>query len=246
MLSRMSSNDTTRAGDVARIRRVLERLHSPRLQMMFIVSLTGAVGFLTSVGLLRAGMESMAARYSLAVAAAYLGFLFFLWCWLRFKVEDFDPTSDLLNLPDLAPLPKGSFPAGGGDFGGGGASHSFADSQSSGSGSGGVDFDLDLGELAVVLLVIVALAGALWAAIATVWTAPGLLAELLLDAGLSAGLYERVRHVRGDAWLRTAFAKTALPFVGVAVLFAVAGATIQWHTPEARSIGGFIRSLDQG
>lgn len=109
MLSRMSSNDRTRAGDVARIRRVLERLHSPRLQMMFIVSLTGAVGFLTSVGLLRAGMDSTAARYSLAVAAAYLVFLFFLWCWLRFKAEDFDPTGDLANWPDLVPSPEGSF-----------------------------------------------------------------------------------------------------------------------------------------
>lgn len=93
---------------------------------------------------------------------------------------------------------------------------------------------------------IVALAGAVWAAIAIVWTAPVLLAKLLLDAGLSAGLYERVKHVRGDAWLRTAIAKTALPFVGVAVLFAVAGATMQWHTPEARSIGGFVRGLSQG
>jgi len=37
-----------RAKEVERIRRTLERLHSPRLQMMLIVALTGAVGFLSS------------------------------------------------------------------------------------------------------------------------------------------------------------------------------------------------------
>jgi hypothetical protein len=54
------------------------------------------------------------------------------------------------------------------------------------------------------VLTIVAMMFAVVAAFWIVWVAPALFAELVLDAALAAGLYRRVRGVRGDHWLRTA------------------------------------------
>ncbi|MEX0806378.1 MAG: hypothetical protein WD688_24125 [Candidatus Binatia bacterium] len=117
---------------------------------------------------------------------------------------------------------------------------------SSGSSSGSSSVSnaagaLDLEELAVVLLAIAALVGAALATLWIVWAAPALLAELLLDAALATGLYRRLRDVRGDHWLRTAIRRTGWPFVAVAILFALAGAAMQFYTPGAKSIGQVIQ-----
>jgi hypothetical protein len=129
---------------------------------------------------------------------------------------------------------------GGGEFGGAGASDSFP-----GSSEPGVDVDAanvpDADDLGVVLAAIVALVFAAVAALWVIWSAPALFAELLLDVGLAAGLYRRLRGVRGEYWLRTAMRRTAGPFLAVAVVFAVAGAVMQALAPEARSLGEVIR-----
>ena len=139
---------------------------------------------------------------------------------------------------------------GGGRFGGGGASGSFDGSQfdhpSSESASvslaGGSDVSeaagaFDLEELAFVVLAIAAVVGAAWAAVWIVWAAPALLAELLLDAALAAGLYKRLEVVEGVHWLRTAVRRTAWPFVAVALSFSLAGGAMQIYAPDATSIG---------
>lgn len=84
----MYTQVTSRGREIARIQRLIERLHSPRLQMMLIVALTGAVGWLASFVLLHAGVDSLWSRYPVAVAIAYIAFLFFLWCWLRLRRDD--------------------------------------------------------------------------------------------------------------------------------------------------------------
>jgi hypothetical protein len=248
----MDTVASRRRTEIARIQRLLERLHSPRLQMMLIVALTAAVGFLVSFALLHAGVESLWLRYGLAVAIAYLAFLFFLWCWLRLR------SSDLLDGLDL-PSPSSGSPhslhktwePGGGQFGGGGSSGSFDDgtavarfsgnsgsaSSSSGSGISDAVGGFDLEEFAVVLLALAALIGAAFAAFWIVWAAPALFAELMLDAALAAGLYRRLRSVEGDHWLNTAVRRTLWPFVGVAVLFSLGGACVQIYVPAAKSIG---------
>jgi hypothetical protein len=227
-------------------------MHSPRLQMMLIVALTGAVGFLTSFTLLHSGVDAMWLRYSAAVAIAYAAFLFFLWCWLRLKSED---VIDGLELPVPGSGSDGAiadhpWQGGGGRSGGGGASGSWDDGPAFGQGYS--EFSpatadstslpdaagaIDLEELGLVLLAIAALLGAAWAVLSIVWVAPALFAELLLDAALAAGLYRRLRSVDGDHWLRTAVSRTGWRFAGVAALFAVAGALMQLYAPEARSIG---------
>jgi hypothetical protein len=259
----MSINVGRRGREVARIQRLIERIHSPRLHMMLIVALTAAVAFLVTAALLHAGVDSLWLRYPMAVAAAYLAFLLFLWCWLRLKSADF---LDGLDIPtpgsgSTGPgssawnLPEKSLEPGGGQFGGGGASASFDEapgvshvssdvaSGSSGGGSGISDalgaFDLE--ELTLVLLAIGALIAAAFAALWIVWIAPALFAEIMLDAALATGLYRRLRGVKGDHWLQTAVRKTIWPFMGVAVLFALAGAAMQAYAPGAKSIGEVFR-----
>lgn len=74
-----------RRHEIARLQRLIERVRWPRLSMMLVVTLTAAVGFLASFVLLHAGVNALWLRYLIAVAIAYLAFLFFLWCWLRLR-----------------------------------------------------------------------------------------------------------------------------------------------------------------
>lgn len=263
----MHTQATSRGREIARIQRLTERLHSPRLQMMLIVAMTGAVGLLASFALLHAGVDSLWSRYPVAVAIAYTAFLFFLSCWLRLRRDDllegFDiPTpgsSSSASSSGECQFPEKPWEAGGGQFGGGGASGSFGEGPevaqlssdvSSGSSSGSSSVSnaagaLDLEELAVVLLAIAALVGAALATLWIVWAAPALLAELVLDAALATGLYRRLRDVKGDHWLRTAIRRTGWPFVAVAILFALAGAAMQFYAPSANSIGQVIQHYNE-
>ncbi len=255
-----------REREVARLRRLLERAHSPRLHMVLIVSLTGAAGFLASATLRTFGVDALWLRYLLAVAFAYGAFLGLLWAWLYVRRDDLLDAGDVLDLVDVTvgPAPNavstalepGSEGFGGGAFGGGGAGGSFDDAGaalghaevahavetggldvSDGGAAEAVSSAFDLDDLAFVLVAIAALAGALWAALWLVWGAPLLLAEVLFDAALAAGLYRRLRDVRGEHWLRTALRRTAAPFAALAVLLAVAGGILQHLAPEASSIG---------
>ena len=249
-----------REREVGRVRRALERLHSLRLQMMLIVALTGATGFVTSALLLAGGVHSMPLRYPLAVLAAYLAFLGFLWCWLKLRWEDF------VDVPDVGGVsgPSGdhSLPwdGGGGHSGGGGASGlwegggdgataSLTDASSSGSSGvlpdvgDAVSSSLDAEELVVVIIALVALAAAIVAAFWIVWIAPTLFAELTLDAALATGLYKRLKKIEGDHWLRTAIRRTIWPFLGVALLFTAAGWAMHAYAPQAKSIGQVIEQM---
>ncbi len=76
-----------------------------------------------------------------------------------------------------------------------------------------------------------------------VWSAPAFLAEVLLDALVSVGLYRRLRALETRHWLATAVGHTWLPVLLVAAAFAVAGFLIQAHVPEATSIGGWWRHV---
>jgi hypothetical protein len=77
------STETEHQALIERIEKHLERRSYPRMQMMVIVSLTGASGLLASAALLRFGMGTMAIRYPLSVLVAYCVFLGLLWVWIR-------------------------------------------------------------------------------------------------------------------------------------------------------------------
>jgi hypothetical protein len=152
---------------------------------------------------------------------------------------------------------------GGGDFAGGGAGGSWGDAASVsagqdlsvGSGSGGgsglldsLDFDLGGGDdgcgaLLAVIALIAAVIGGLVASLYVVYAAPALLAEILVDGLLVAGLYKQLKGVEQRHWLRAAVSKTLLPMLLVLLFFTLAGYAMQRAVPEAHSIGGFWQGL---
>ncbi|HVH36936.1 MAG TPA: hypothetical protein VM847_22785 [Tahibacter sp.] len=217
--------------EIQRRRRLVERLHSPRLAMALITALTAACGLLVSYLLLHAGLSSMVLRYPIAVGAAYLAFLGLLGWWLHSRADERDADTDV-DPTDL--IPDGS---------GGSGYHAAADHDGGASGSDWSFGDAD-GEGAVIAAVIVAavvLFGALFAAFSIISAAPVLLAELLVDVALAGGLYRHVRRIdRERHWLKTALARTFWRFAAVAALFAAAGWLAARLVPGADSIGDLL------
>ena len=225
------------------------------------VLLAGASGLLTSFVTLQAGVTRMAVRYPLSVAVAYLVFLGYLWIWLR--THGLRIRSEARRTRDLSPLDLDvvSFPfrpdsgaafegfGGGGGFSGGGGGSEWADAVPAEAPAravavadvgkkAGVSGGIDLDDAAWVFLVAgVAAAILLGAAIYAVYIAPVLFAEILLDAGLAAGLYHRLRGVDMRSWWHTAIRRTILPAAASAMIVAIAGAVMQAVYPEASSIG---------
>jgi len=252
----------TRGGEIRRLMGKLEGDGFPRLQMFFLVMLTGAAGLAASFTLLHGGVESMLARYPLSVGCAYLAFLFMLWLWLRTKADDYlDGSFDI-------PLPSGShdgasiglehapnFSAGGGGYGGGGASGSFQPDDSLPAPSlpevnipGGDSVGEAVGEviggadeaaipLAIALLIAALAAGLLFASLYIVYLAPALFAELLVDGALSASLYRRMRGLQTRHWLESAVRRTAAPFAVTALTLGAVGYAFQWYAPQAHTLG---------
>jgi hypothetical protein len=154
----------------------------------------------------------------------------------------------------------GGFGGGGGFSGGGGGSdwtegptsldavttayRSGGSVSSSGGGGGGWDLDLD--ESAVWLIPVLIIAAIVLCVVAyLLYLAPTLFAELLLDAGLAAGLYRRLLHAERRSWLMTAVRSTAIPACFVAALLALAGTIMQGVYPDAASVGAVVRHLKQ-
>ncbi len=252
---------------VRRLSERLRRADWPRFEMSLMMAGTGAAGFVASFLLLHAGLGVMWLRYALSVALAYAAFLGLLrfWMWRHCRRSARSGHGGSLDLGgDLglgSPGGGGSgsagadpFGGGGGRFGGGGASGSLdgmqaavmprgvaAPSPAAGGGKGGFlsgfNLDCDCDELVVLIALIAAVAGALVASLWIIITAPTLLAELMLDGLLVSGLHRRMRKIERESWLHTAFERTVIPFVVVAVLFGLLGWALQAYAPEARSIG---------
>jgi hypothetical protein len=251
------------------VHRTRERLLArslPRLQMSGLLALTGAAGFLTSFSLLELGVDSMAVRYPVAVIAAYAVFLLLLRVWLWMQRDGSWDAGDLVDWTEVAVDGAGAvaeglggLTRGGGSFGGGGTSASFeaprvpiprvAAPKSGGGGGKGFGFSLDLDEggivvlIAVLILAVAALGTALW----VVWSAPVLLAEVLVDGLVLTGLYRRLR--RGPEptyWLLGAVRRTWLPALVAAALFCLSGWMLQKAVPEARSIGPAVKAVSSG
>ena len=247
------------------LKRRLQRKSYPRLHASIILLLTGLAGFFVSFVLLRAGVTAMWLRYPVAILVAYGVFLILLRVWLSLSrprewdlEEVIDTTLEVVT--DSTEAGDPGF-GGGADFAGGGAGGSWGQSVSTitstkttvststptkSSGSSGFSFDLDLDDGWWILLAIIALLGAAIAALYVVYIAPALLAEILLDGVLLAGLYERVKSIEHRHWLRSALRRTAVPAVVIVVFFAIAGFAMQRAAPEARSIGEVWKHITGG
>jgi hypothetical protein len=242
--------------------------------MLGLVVLTGGIGFLTSYALLHAGLRSMALRYPIATLFAYAVFLGLIRLWVRqyrvtakatSKKSRYDFDLDLTDVPLdqlFSSAPADSFEGfgGGGGFSGGGGGSDWGGGPSvsssavappppasgGGGSSGGGGWDLDLDGDSVWLIPIAIIAAIVLCVIAYLtYLAPTLFAEVLLDAGLAAGLYRRLIREERSSWLRTAMRSTVIPACFVAALLALAGTIMQGVYPDAASIGVVVHHLKE-
>ena len=240
---------------IHRMRLRLERDGYPRLQMLLLVTMTGAAGFIASYLLLWAGLDEMWFRYLLALGIAYLTFLMLLWLWLRTRAQDCS------DFPDLSGLDSGQghneSPAewgGQGGSGGGGASSSF-DAPSDGGADVLDDTATPIGEalgavsdadeLAIPLMALLLVAALVLSSLFVVYSAPILFAELLVDGVLAASLYRRLRGLEPTHWLETAVRRTFLPFVLTTAFVVAAGWGMARYAPGADSIGDVVAHARQ-
>lgn len=143
---------------------------------------------------------------------------------------DFDaPPATALAMNPSAPAPAiRALPKSGGGGGGG----------KSGGGGFNFGFDLDEGGLLFLLAALVIAVTTTGAVIWILWTAPALLAEVLVDGLVLTGLYRRLKNApEPEYWLTSAIRRTWVPAVVVALLFSFAGYLLQQAAPDARSIG---------
>lgn len=201
--------------------------------MALIVGVTGAAALLFSFLMLQAGLGSMGIRYPLAVGLAYGVFLLLLRLWLSYATssEGPNPGDGLLDVADglgqLAPDVANAICEG---------------------GSGGVNLAetgdaLSLDEFVFVLIAFAAVAAGALICAYIVWTAPGLLAEVMVDGLVMSRVFRRLR-LRGQAyWATGVLRRTWLPALLAALFFGIAGFALQRVVPEAQSIGPVIESL---
>ncbi|MDR2959763.1 MAG: hypothetical protein LBV10_09475 [Stenotrophomonas sp.] len=243
----------SRGSEVVRARRHLQQRGWPRLQMALIVALTGATGFLVSHLLRLAGVEAMLLRYPLAVLLAYGVFLLLMWAWIRWR---WDNVLDALSSEVGGGTPSAHGSAAqspwsdvGGRSGGGGASASWNESAAQ-SGvevsevplAGLAEDEAGLPLLAVLGIVAVGAAVVLVSAW-VVWSAPLLMAELLVDAAIAGGLYRRMQGMQEQGWWRVCVTHTIWPLLGLLLFFAIVGWLAQQLVPGAASLLEVFRGL---
>lgn len=225
----------------------------PRLQMSLLVLLTAATGFLASVALSAIGVDALWLRYPICVLLAYGAFLCLIWAWRRHREWDLSGMSGGEDGASATPTPgKSDWQGGGGSSGGGGASASFDapaapvpltsfDASTPAAELPSLDNALDADEALPVVFVMALLGGALLAMGWVILVAPALLAELALDAVLSAGLYRRLkRPYSGEHWLSTTLRHTGKPFMAATLSLLIAGALMNLLVPDATSLGEFL------
>lgn len=232
--------------EVERARARLEWDGFPRLQMAFLVMLTGLAGFLASYVLLQWGMHQMTWRYLSATGIAYVVFLSLLWLWLRTNASDY---VDIPGVPDILPsgcnVAQVSYAGGGGQFDGGGASGNFefavgCENAADSPIGEALETAAQAEEFAVPLIVLVLVGAACLSSFFVIYSAPVLFAELLVDGVLAASLYKRMRGVAPRHWLTTAIRRTALPFMLTGLFVAAAGWAMAVYAPQANSLGAVL------
>jgi hypothetical protein len=223
-------------------------LHAGLTSMALRYPIAAGIGYAAFLGLVRLWLR----RYRVTAKATS-----------KKSRYDFDldvteiPLDQLFSsAPDAADAFDG-FGGGGGFSGGGGGSgwgepsrsvsavaHASPPSGGSGGSSSGGGWDLDVDEGALWLIPIAIIAAVVLCVVAyLLYLAPTLFAEMLLDAGLAAGLYRRLIRAERRSWLRTAVRSTVVPACFVAALLALAGTIMQGVYPDAVSIGVVVRHL---
>jgi hypothetical protein len=201
--------------------------------MFLLVLATGAVGLLTSAGLLRLHLEIMPLRYLISVAVAYGAFLAFVWLWIIFQQRRWTriariggiPRTNAVEIEQVDAEPAARKPHHGLDW---------------------LDLFDGLDELAGVALVLAAVISILFVVgyfISAIAFAPDFMAEVFLDGVFTAALYRRLSRIEHRHWVKSAFARTRAPFLWTLLFFAFAGGVAHQYAPEAVSVGGVVRHM---
>lgn len=199
----------------------LRRYGHPKNQLFVILLATGAVGAGLSVVLLKLGWEHMGLRYPTAAFLAYMTFLVILLFWTRHQI----------NRPELAP---------------GLAAHG-AEPEEGKSKSRGTMNPFDLFEMIYIVdagpEVFLILAGGIVIVtlVVVIVVAPLLLAEVLLDGLLVAGLWNRLQHQASTDSKKGVLRITWLPATIVIIGLGIIGFLLEKIEPAANSIGDLIR-----
>ena len=236
---------------VGKVAAELKARSSPRAQLMLIMAIAGGAGFLASVLMLGTDLESfnsMAIRYPVAALCGYAAFVLLirLWIALQRSTSDIgvdvigDAVEECIDLRMPSSLRDGVTEVRGvrGENVGCGVRDSVFDRS---GGSWGWDIDLDDGIWLVVAAACVL--GGLFAIVYVISLAPVLLAEVALDAAVVSVLYRRLRQDEAGSWLTTVLARTWIPALILVAFALLTGFALEQLAPDARSIGGVIRSL---
>lgn len=256
-----------RAHRISRLATRFERTHAVRLTMLLVVAIGATVGFLTSAFLLWVGVWYMPVRYAVACALGYAAFVALMNRWLGVHaeresrsdivgnaVDSVDLTGPILRMPGGSGgsggggVPGGVFD--GGRSGGAGASAAFGSptappqiivapashSSSSSSSSWMPDLDEDGLKLLPVFAVIAIIVG-LFAAVGVIWSAPHLLAEILVDGAIAGGAYQRLKQT---GWTGGIISRTWKPMLAIFLAFVLLGFAGHYFKPGADSIGDFF------
>ncbi len=223
--------DPQRARAVGALRQFLEREYSPRATMTILLAITGAIGFMVSFEMLHHGVDAMAIRYPIAVALAYVVFIFLLRCWADMEHARIE-THETIQMIESSKF-----------------EHSPSDPPATlqpvdlGWWNGWDWLDFSFVWACLPVIVIGALSVLSVTALTVVFEAPTLLAEVLLDAVLMTALYKRMRGLERRNWFATVLQRTWRPVLGTAVILAAAGFLIQTLYPDVKSIGQLRRHV---
>lgn len=233
-----------------------------RWHSFLLASVCFGVLWVASASLLRAGLQTLALRWPLALAVTYVAFIALLWLWCRWLLSREEANLDGPDVPansiditdspgSVAELPWRS--GEGGDFGGGGASGSFDPGSAVEGASKAAGKVLEVAgdaeegivvvvPVAVVVGVAVLLAGTIGIAVLGLFGIEVLLGVAVEIAIASAGGALAYR-ARREGWLAHAVSRTIRP-VAVILLFVVAlGAAIDHWLPQADSLPQALRLL---
>jgi hypothetical protein len=204
--------------------------------MVFFLTLTALAGFVCSVLLHAAGLQQMAIRYPISVAFAYLVFLFLLYLWLTsfshrqrraqgqpgYVYVDPWPYSYRSSPTPAAPTTA--------------TTPTPQESKGKGSGWGGSMSDGDAA-LLVIVLIVIAVGAAVVASVFILVEAPVLLAEVLVNGLLAAGLARRARSAQGPHWTAGVIRRTWVVALVVAVIFGLVGYGLEKLVPGVTTMG---------
>jgi len=217
----MSPGGESRQEAVGRLAKHLQQTGTPRLDLLLILVLTGAVGLTASLILLQLGLAWMWLRYLIGGCLAYGFFLLSLRYWAQRQIRRLE------LLVGLEPSRKDTERIQGSPWG----------------------FLTDAAEIvsladasAVGCFVIIAMV-VIGILIGVVAWAPTLLAEALLDCMLMAGLWHRMKREGIVPGMSGAFRATRLPAAIVIACLGLSGFLLQVIVPTARSIGDVLRLM---